>query len=471
MRDYMLDPKKILKAVFAAAAGIFVIFYMYRQVIGLARETLETQNAVAVTYEKSVSSVGYIFRSEKVLEYSGGGEVFAVCGDGEKVAAGSAVANIYSDTAVAGSKARIDDIDKKLAILESSTVDQEYFSADIAKLEKDRNEIMDSVMRSKAENNYETCMVKRDKLLISMNKLATVKSGVSFESQINKLSEERHALSARQGEAYTSIYTPESGYYSGTVDGYENIFSPSVLDEMTVADFRNLTERLSDEKSVSSNAGKIITDSRWYVCCEISKGDIGAFETGNEYRVSFPYSSGGTAIEMELYRVVNETDKNEAVLIFTTDELPQSFGYMRSQKIEISSESYSGLRVPKAAMRKLNDDIDGVYILVGETVRFRRAEIIYEIDDYYIVRTESEDEKTQNAAEQSDVNKNESEGEGGADKAVLENSAKTEEDSEKISSPENSVTETETPKKYRYLSLYDNVILGGKDLYDGKRIK
>ena len=85
-------------------------------------------------------------------------------------------------------------------------------------------------------------------------------------------------------------------------------------------------------------------------------------------------------------------------------------------------------------MRRLDDKYDGVYIRIGEQIFFRRAEPVFEIDDYYIIRAESEKEKTENAALESD-------------------------------------SSGEAPKKtYKYLALYDNVIVGGKELYDGKRI-
>ena len=89
------------------------------------------------------------------------------------------------------------------------------------------------------------------------------------------------------------------------------------------------------------------------------------------------------------------------------------------------------------------DKFDGVYILVGEETFFRRAEPIFEIDDYYIVRAESEEEKTEKAAEEADK-------------------------SEDASAQENELSEK--PKSYKYLTLYDSIVTGGKELYDGKRI-
>ena len=150
----MINPKKVVSAVLAAVLCIFIIYYMYRQVIGISKDKVETENAVPISIENMVSSTGYIMRYERVLDAVGTGTVFSVVDDGEKVSAGMAVANVYSSEEAAAIKSRIDEIDEKLDILESSIVDQEYFSADVGKLEQDRNEILDSILKNKAENNY-----------------------------------------------------------------------------------------------------------------------------------------------------------------------------------------------------------------------------------------------------------------------------------------------------------------------------
>ena len=73
------------------------------------------------------------------------------------------------------------------------------------------------------------------------------------------------------------------------------------------------------------------------------------------------------------------------------------------------------------------DGKTGVYILDGDIVRFRLADVIFEDEDYYVISTES---------------------------------AKTADNQE----------DTEDGKTYYYLTLYDNVIVSGKSLFDGKII-
>lgn len=447
----MLSPKRIVGALMAVAMSVFVIYYVYRQVIGISRVTLLTENAVSITVENSVSTVGYIFRSELVLDGVPAGNVFPSVSDGERVGANSEIATVYSSDAAVGSKARLDEIEESLFILEKSTVDQEFFSADVEKLRKDCDEALDSVVRSKADNDFLDCILKKKNLLISMNKLENVTAGTDFKQQTQALEEEKNMLSKGHGESYGKIYAPVSGYYSGIVDGYENIFVPTLIGEMTVDSFRELIKMSPEQSSSRLNAGKLVTDSKWYICCEIPNEKAAAFKKVDEKTqkalvtscdVLFPFDAN-SRITMDIEKIISETDKNTTVMIFSTDEMPENFSYTRSQKIEIISESYSGLRVPKQAMRKLDNKTDGVFILTGETVSFRRAEPIYESDDWYIVRTSTDEELEKSATDE------------GSAQATEEDQSKTD-SSETV---------------YKYLSLYDRVIVQGKELYDGKRIK
>jgi len=290
----MLDPKKIIKAVLVSAGCVFAIFYIYRQLIGLRGEKLETENALNVTYERTVSSTGYILRSERLLETVSGGSVFSVLEDGERIGAGMAVANVYATEAEAGSKARLDIIDSKLDVLESSTVDHEYFSANLSKLERDKNEVLKNVIKYKTQNDFGEAILKKRELLIKMNKLSTVKSGSSFDKQIEELRDERTSLTVGQGEPILTVYAPEAGYYSGVLDGYENIFSSEIIDTLTISGFEELKKALP-EKQPENSVGKIITDSRWYVMCELLKEETVPFENGKYYEIVFPYSANLSA--------------------------------------------------------------------------------------------------------------------------------------------------------------------------------
>ena len=144
--------------------------------------------------------------------------------------------------------------------------------------------------------------------------------------------------------------------------------------------------------------------------------------SGKKYTLAFP-DSGDEEIDMSLYKVVSETDSATAVAVFRVNVLPSDFGYKRFHCAEIVLNSLEGISVPKKALRVV-DGVEGVYILVGDVIRFRAVERIAEKDNYYVAKL-----KTNKELFEESVN----------DEVLVKS-----------------------------LSLYDNIIVSGKDLFDGK---
>ena len=99
-----------------------------------------------------------------------------------------------------------------------------------------------------------------------------------------------------------------------------------------------------------------------------------------------------------------------------SDKNLNDFNFMREHVVEITIKDYSGLRIKKEALR-IVDGEEGVYVLEGNTVKFKRVQKIYENDGYYVV--------SKNDTKESDI---------------------------------------------PYIEMYDAVINNGKELYDGKVI-
>ena len=122
-------------------------------------------------------------------------------------------------------------------------------------------------------------------------------------------------------------------------------------------------------------------------------------------------------LPLTLEKIVDDTLGDDSLLVFCCTEIPLEFDFLRCQHISIASEEYKGYKVPRASMR-LVDDALGVYVLSGTTVSFRKIDIVYEGDGYVI----------------------------------------------------SALRETYGENAGEYLNLNENIIVEGKELYDGKII-
>lgn len=110
---------------------------------------------------------------------------------------------------------------------------------------------------------------------------------------------------------------------------------------------------------------------------------------------------------------------DETVLILSSKIMDSDIARLRTEDVEIVINETDGIRVNKSAVRVING-VQGVYVLTGNIVRFKKLDIIYTGEDYVISKMIKEDVYDEN--------------------------------------------------KVPYLKIYDAVILEGKDLKDGKLI-
>ncbi len=429
--DFFCDPKTALKNVALLLLMIFLLVYAFFQILPAFTQNIETETALLVSVYDTCKTAGYIFRDEKPVEKAADGVTVTLIKDGERVSKGQIFANVYSEASTAGLQEQINAIDRKIEILSKSVVDTDLYVTDITKTDQAINDDFDTLFALVANGNLADAVTTEKSLLVNLNKKTLiVNMNNGYQSEIASLQSERSALQSRINTVAKSLAAFSSGYYYGDVDGYENIFTPDKLNNLTLENFRALTSCEPDTALSSHTAGKIVTDFVWHLVCEADKYSAATFETGKYYKIRFPSFSEDT-VTMKLVNSVSTTSDDTALLVFRGNTAPEGFPYLRTQEADIIGQSYSGLAVPKKALRIVAGK-KGVYILDGDIVRFRLVEIIFENEDYYIVASEP------SVPDEADIN-------------------------------------TETPEvsdepTYKYLSLYDSVIVGGKDLFDGKII-
>ena len=96
-------------------------------------------------------------------------------------------------------------------------------------------------------------------------------------------------------------------------------------------------------------------------------------------------------IVVTVHDIRKEKDQKVALLILRGMDITPELVTMRCQSAEIIRASYTGIRVPKAAVKiqinqKNDDQQQGVYILPDSMSRFKPIDVLYEGDDYYVVR-------------------------------------------------------------------------------------
>ena len=389
--SFFCDPKTVIKNVAIFLLMIFLSVYAFFQILPTFAQKIETETALPVSVYDTTQTTGYIFREEQLVSGPSNGIAVTLVKDGERL-----------------------------------VVDTDLYVTDITKTDEAISDNFDELFSKIAKNDLtDTLNIQKD-LLVNLNKKDMIVNMTdSYDAEIASLQTQRNAILNRINSMTQKLIAPFSGYYYGDTDGYETIFDPAELENLTIERFHEIISQPPVQNITTADFGKIVTDFVWYVVCETDRLSAAKYNIGSYYKLRFT-SFSEEEIKLELTDVISETSEDTALLIFRGNTAPEGFPYQRSQQVDIISDGYSGLAVSKQALRVV-DGKTGVYILDGDIVRFRLADVIFEDEDYYVISTES---------------------------------AKTADNQE----------DTEYGKTYYYLTLYDNVIVSGKSLFDGKII-
>ena len=407
-----------IASIFVSVAALGYLGYHFFESFS---SDIETEYATLITENDVVSLDAYILRNESIVFASTSTSSHSVgyqVSDGTKVHIGQTVANVYAGS---GDDEAILEIDRRIDLLEASALTDGLTSSDTSVLDSRIQNCFFSIKQSTSLGDFSNLSKRRDSMLTLMNKRALITGAAdSYTARIESLNAERSSLSASQESITEQVTAPFAGYFYSAEDGYETMFSASKINTLTLDEFDRMIS--SKPASYSDRAvGKLSADFDWYIITETVRDSLRYFQKGRRYTVNFPFNDD-TEIEMELTNIVSEVGSDRVLLIFRSDRISEDFSFKRMQPVELVRSSYTGYKVPISAAR-LVDGVPGVYIMVGNTVEFRRIEILLEMDGYYIVA------------------------------------------SEKAMSDSESSESTVKP-----LSLYDQIIVNGKNLYDGKLI-
>ena len=358
-------------------------------------EPLVTTHAYAYTQDVGAQATGLFIRRETVLPDAAGSYVDHILSEGEKAAAGQAVALLYNDPSALTTRQSIRALEAEIHQLEYALVSGTQTS-DVSRLDA---QVLSSItaLRSLTARgdltfldehalNLRTLVFKRDYAY----------GDTAVAGQLNQLIGDRQArlrqLISSLDQVSRTVYAPEAGVFSGLVDGWEGAVSPDILDGLTA---EGLAALLAQKPSPRPEAvGKLITDSTWYFAALLPGTDAG-LQSGRTYQLNFSGDYYGQ-IPMKLERVALEGDRTLAVFSCRTHLADTTL--LRVQTVDVVIRRLEGIRVPRKALRIETETVTGddgttrevnryiVYTVIRSQAQAQEVEVLYADDDFYLVR-------------------------------------------------------------------------------------
>ena len=387
----------VAMAVIAVALVIYFGFYVAK----VFSEPYTTALAYTYTSNDSAEAVGILVRQETVLPAQTG-IVDVTRSEGEKVGVGQSVAQVYRDSQAQNNQADLEALADQIQLLEYSSDGGGVDSA--AKLDENILQAVTALHAASGVGDYNQLEDQARTLKSTVLKRGYVYgNGLGAEElsqKLNDLKSQYAALKQQTSSSTSSVRAPQSGVFSTLVDGYETAVTPQTVFQLTPS---SLSALLAGQgKEAGGGMGKLITSTRWYFAAALPVSVAERLKEGSTATLRF---SGDFDQDIDM-RVdqIGEAEGDKSVVVFSTDRYLSQTTLLRQQTAELIFNSWSGLRIPKQALRmekstytdketgqEVQNNRLGVYALLGGRAEFKTVEVVTEGDDYYVVRSTTDE--------------------------------------------------------------------------------
>lgn len=433
-RKYKKKRKKFpIFRIFGVLVVLFFLVYFSMLIYTSNFTMIETEQAGYFEINDYVEVNAYAVRSEEYVHNTKGGILAYVIEDGKKVNAGGSVAKLFSSEADMENWQEYNRIDSELSLLKQMTNAENNMFVDLDTVDAQiRNDIISFKNYTQSNRLALANDTKRD-LQQLFNERVVITGGASdFEVRISELESELKAINISKDVG--SVKSKNSGIFVSTLDGYEKSLDFSKAESLTADDVKGMLKKDPPLDAV----GKVITTLNWYLLCPVTSEQAITASSGDDIvDISIPKVISGS-IPGTIVKVNQGSKTQDGLMIIKCDYSDERLASIREEDITIKTKTYKGIRINKKAIHQdvvsvqdYNDDgepvgelhdaeVSGVYVLFGRRLHFKPVNIIYSDKDFVICDTDP-------------------------------------------SAPELYGEET--------VRLYDEVVVQGKELYNGKIIR
>lgn len=374
--------KNKAKNIFLAVVGVLIILYFVYQVIQMNSNPYKTELALERDIKNTVSTKAFIVRDEEYITTDNtSGTVVSIAEDGKRVASGDNVAVVFQNTESAAAYVRINELTKEIDYY-NQLKNRVGIGTNAPSSYSDliNNACVNFISASRGEidsDYYDALTDFRD--AITTRQLA-VGEELSVDAKLAELEAELVSLQSK-ATGYTTVSSPNPGYYIGSVDGYENAIS---YDDVAELDCATINSLLSLEKQqVSGNVmGKLVDEFDWYLLCTVPYNESGDIVVNKTVSVDVPNTAVGTIKCTVVYKGDKEDDS--VAVILKCNIMNRNVANLRMESIDIITDEYTGIRISNKAIRE-EDGVKGVYVQRGNIISFKKINIIYSTEDYSII--------------------------------------------------------------------------------------
>lgn len=424
--------------------SLFAIFYFGYQIYLFYDVPYELETATSYEYTDQIELHGIAIKDEQVIENTYDGIIRYENGNAQKLNTGSVIATVYQSEADLLNSDAVDKLNQNIAILSKLQTQKDFVISNGQSIVSNIKKQQMSMIYQIINNDFIGVSEQKDDFLIQLLRQQMILTpDTNFDEIIASLQSKAAELTAKITIEGTQIISPISGYFTNEVDGYEQIITKELLSDISLEQVQKILNETQPNFS-SPKIGKTITTTEWNFLALVPTKDTSRLEAGDTVSLVFPNTSS-YKVNAKIQTIDLYPDNEFSVILLSSNIMNEHIINLRVEDPSIVFDTTKALRVPKKAvfMKEITVEVEdesaaseeelspettpvpktqtisqpGVYVSMGQVMKFKKINILDESDNYIICSIETKEDRDD------------------------------------------------------YLQLYDEIILEGTDLYDNKPIR
>lgn len=361
--------KRSIGRVILAVLGLAALLMGGLSLLRAASTPISTSVVTRSVEEETVSLSGYVAREELVLD-NPSGILTLLLNEGEKVGVDQTIAIRYSSDDALELQQELE----ALRVKEQQLQYAESVALGAASALRLDSEILQQLLTLRSKLSTVGLGGETESVIASLRTMVMQRDysaeGEDPTEELNAVRSEIAALEKRLARSAQTITAPVAGIYSAAVDGYEAVLTPESIRTLAPSQL-SLLQPTDDHSSL----GKLISSATWYFTVAMESSAADGLKVGRSALLRF----SGSVTEKLSCRVeaIGEEESGRRTVVFSCSSHLADMTQARKVDAELIRDSWSGLKVPKKALRVDENGQAGVYCLVGLTARFKPVRVIY----------------------------------------------------------------------------------------------
>lgn len=379
--------KNVFNIIFYGLIVIVVLFVLIAVIPGtLFAPTVTIEVVENYTYDDCIDFYGMAIRDECMIASDKAHSfVEYAVEDGKRVAKGSTVAYYTVGSDEISDYKEINYLNKKIDIL-TEIISSNVQSSSVVLEQDNQNKISDFLSKCDAQDLRMVDIALSEVHMALSKKDVKLNGNDKYVSALTEFSKRKTDLLSVKNEQEYPVKTAEAGYFYSGYDGFEHL----KLRDIEGITVEKLNALLNQEPIVISDTyiGKVQNSPVWYFSGLFDSDVVSGLNESESVILKFNYSDGSIRnISATVYEVSNNSEGKTAVLFECSTLTDKEFS-LRKGDCSLVVNTYNGLKISNSALRVV-DGQDGVYVLVGQKVTFKPVTILYSGDTFSIVQPSS----------------------------------------------------------------------------------